>query len=130
MNKLFYVITMSLLSFLMGACSTPEGVENMGVEAFRNAISTKKVQLIDVRTPAEFTEGHIEKAQNIDVTGSNFMQKATSALDKSQPVYVYCRTGRRSIQAAAMLAKKGYQVINLDSGIVGWIGAGNPVTTK
>ncbi|MBR8759535.1 Thiosulfate sulfurtransferase GlpE [Porphyromonas levii] len=130
MNKLFYVLAMSLLSFLMGACGTPEGVENMGVEAFSKAIASDKVQLVDVRTAEEFAEGHIEKAQNIDVTSGNFMQKATSSLDKSHPVYVYCRTGGRSMQAATMLAKQGFQVKNLDTGIVGWVGAGKPVTTK
>lgn len=130
MKKVFYVIAMSLLSFLMGACGTPEGVENMDVEAFKSAIIEKDVQLVDVRTPAEYSEGHIAKAINLDVTSNNFAQKATSALDKSQPVYVYCRTGGRSMQAAMILARQGYKVINLDSGIVGWIGAGNPVTSK
>lgn len=130
MKKLFYVIAMSLLSFLMGACGTPEGVEDMNVEVFKNAITDKEVQLVDVRTPEEFAEGHIEKAQNINVTSNNFEQQATATLDKSKPVYVYCRTGGRSMKAAVILAKKGYKVFNLDGGIVVWEGAGNPTTTK
>ena len=121
---------MSLLSFLMGACGTPEGVEDMNVEVFKNAITDKEVQLVDVRTPEEFAEGHIEKAQNINVTSNNFEQQATATLDKSKPVYVYCRTGGRSMKAAVILAKKGYKVFNLDGGIVVWEGAGNPTTTK
>lgn len=127
MNKLYYILAMNLLAFLMGACGAPEGVENMNVEAFREAISTEEVQLIDVRTPEEFSEGHIDKAQNIDVEESSFLEKATSILNKQKPVYLYCRTGGRSMQAAMMLVERGYQVVNLDSGIVGWVGTGNPI---
>lgn len=130
MKKFFYVIAMSLLSFLMGACGTPEGVENMNVGAFKNAISGKDVQLVDVRTSAEFADGHIKNALNIDVSSGGFVQRATSKLDKTKPVYVYCHSGGRSMQAAAMLSKQGFQVINLDSGIIGWVGAGNPLVRK
>ncbi|MFV0572277.1 MAG: rhodanese-like domain-containing protein [Xanthomarina gelatinilytica] len=58
-----------------------------------------KTQIIDVRTPEEFQEGHIEGALNIDFYSEDF-EKEFHKLDKEQPVYLYCRSGYRSNQSA------------------------------
>ena len=82
----------------------------------------EKVQLIDVRTPAEFREGHIENATNIDVTGADFETKI-QALDKSKPVYVYCRSGHRSNIASKKMEEAGFkQIYDLKGGIKAWSG--------
>lgn len=78
------------------------------------------VQLLDVRTPEEFAEGHIAGAQNINVQDSGFLSKATRSIDKERPVYIYCRSGKRSMTAATLLSEKGYRTINLDGGILAW----------
>ena len=67
-----------------------------------------------------FKAGHIEGAILIDVTEKDFLAKADSLLDKSRPVAVYCRSGRRSRRAAEMLVEKGYTVHNLNEGYHEW----------
>ena len=79
-----------------------------------------EVQLVDVRRPEEFEAGHLDKAVLINVLTADFVSKANQMLDKSKPVAVYCRTGRRSKDAANLLVAEGFRVFELDSGIVGW----------
>ena len=59
---------------------------------FKKTIQSKKVQLLDVRTPAEFSAGNITGAKNMDVKNDEFKTMA-SKLDKKHPVAVYCRSG-------------------------------------
>ncbi|MCF6349719.1 MAG: rhodanese-like domain-containing protein [Flavobacteriaceae bacterium] len=90
---------------------------------FKNEINGKDVQLLDVRTPDEYNEGHIAKAKNINIYDDDFLQQVTS-LSKSKPVYVYCRSGARSMKAANKLKDAGFKVYNLNGGIKGWLKKG------
>jgi len=87
---------------------------------FKAEIEGKKVQLVDVRTPGEYTQGHIENAVNINIFDKAFDTK-TDVLDKSKPVYVYCRSGARSMKAANNLKNRGFNVVNLNGGISSWM---------
>lgn len=90
-------------------------------------VATGKAQLIDVRTPAEFAEGHIEGATLIDLQGADFEQRI-GELDPSATYVVYCRSGNRSAQATALMAAKGFTAVkDVDGGIVAWEAAGLPV---
>jgi rhodanese-related sulfurtransferase len=72
--------------------------------------------LLDVRTPLEFAEGHIENSKNIDLSAGNF-ETEIDKLDKEQTVFVYCAIGVRSTKAANILRKKGFKhVFDLDGG--------------
>lgn len=118
-------IIASILALLgLGSCAD---FRTVPVDGFEKAVSGTDVQLVDVRTPEEYAEGHIGGAVNIDVNAAGFTAKALEALTKEQPVAVYCRTGRRSAKAAGILARKGFDVINLDGGIHAWTSAGKPV---
>ena len=64
--------------------------------------------LLDVRTPAEFAEGHVTRATNIPV--QELPARLQEVGSRSRPVVVYCRSGGRSAQAAAMLSAAGFQV--------------------
>jgi rhodanese-related sulfurtransferase len=78
------------------------------------------IQLVDVRTPKEYEEGHIENALNIDVTDDSFV-KNIQQLNKEKPVMVYCRSGHRSARAAQILKEQGFKKIyNLDGGFMAW----------
>ena len=81
------------------------------------------IQLVDVRRPEEYDSAHIYNAVLINVLDSGFVDKAKSMLDKSKPVAVYCRSGKRSKDAANKLTKIGYKVYDLDSGYLGWVEA-------
>lgn len=96
-------------------------VKDVHTDEFATIISdTSKIQLVDVRTPEEYAEGHLERAVNIDVNDSTFLQHATASLEKGKTVAVYCRSGKRSAFAASLLAKQGYNIINLLGGILAW----------
>ncbi len=80
----------------------------------------RKAQLIDVREPNEFKNGHILGARNIPISQLR-MRKAEIRPDK--PVYLYCQSGMRSAQAASILKKAGCQDINhLKGGFKTWTG--------
>jgi len=76
---------------------------------------TKPAAIIDVRTPEEFSAGHIDGAINIPVDRIEQGIQSIKGLKKDSPILVYCRSGRRSAVARAMLEKQGYQRI-LDGG--------------
>lgn len=79
------------------------------------------IQLVDVRTAAEYAAGAIDGARNLDVKQEGFALRADSLLDKSRPVAVYCKGGVRSRKAARQLTEKGYTVYNLDKGYDSWV---------
>lgn len=85
--------------------------------------------LIDVRTPEEYSGGHLRNAFNIDWNSESFDQKISS-LDKSKPILVYCRSGSRSAAAASRMRSSGFkEVYELLGGIMKWTTSGLPVTT-
>ena len=80
----------------------------------------KGYTIIDVRTPEEFEEGHIEGAQNINVKSEAFVAEIEN-LPKSDTLLIYCRTGKRSIYAAQVMVSFGFQKIyDLDGGFLNW----------
>lgn len=97
--------------------------KSVGNATFAEIIADTTVQLVDVRTAAEYAAGHIPGAVNIDVRGENFDHQAQTTLDKSRPVAVYCRSGARSKVAARALAAKGYRIFELNKGFMNWNGA-------
>ena len=125
---LYYSIIMGIFAMLFGSCQASQKIETVDSATFKERISgASEVQLLDVRTAEEFAEGHLESAINIDVQGPSFTKKVSEQLDKSQPIYLYCRSGKRSMMAANELEKEGYSIVNLKDGILGWLDAGYPV---
>ena len=101
---------------------------NIGASDFRQFINEKQSAIIlDVRTPAEVTQGYISGATNVDINSNDFTAKINQ-LDKSKPVLVYCRSGRRSAAAMRYMRDNGFsEVYNLNGGIIAWSQAGLPV---
>jgi rhodanese-related sulfurtransferase len=114
---------------LTTACGQ-QNFENTDVQGFSELVADSNVVVLDVRTVAEFTEGHIERAILIDQGQSDFIEKAKSTLPIEKRIAVYCRSGRRSANAAGKLADVGYKCVNLKGGIVAWKDAGMPVTKE
>lgn len=84
------------------------------------ALVEKGFTIIDVRTPEEYEEGHIEGAQNIDVKSGAFVTEIEK-LSKSDTLLVYCRSGRRSLYAAQVMVSFGFQKIyDLEGGFLNW----------
>ncbi|MEM9328966.1 MAG: rhodanese-like domain-containing protein [Bacteroidota bacterium] len=100
-----------------------EVIENSKLQEL---LKSDGVQLIDVRTPEEWSYGIIEGATKIDYYDPDFMQKV-SELQKDQPVVLYCAAGGRSHQAANRLKEAGFQEIyDLGGGFRGWVAEGLP----
>jgi rhodanese-related sulfurtransferase len=88
------------------------------------------VTLIDVRTAGEFASGHIKDAINIDWESGTF-ERDVLALDKKKTYAVYCRSGNRSGQATAQMAKDGFtSIYNLNGGIIDWTNSGQALVTQ
>jgi len=122
---------LTLLAAVLGlntSCGQPS-YDNLDVEAFANYISAKEVQLLDVRTAEEYAEEHLDGALLADVKSPQFLEKAKAQLDKTRPVAVYCRSGRRSANAAEQLSAAGYKCVNLKGGILAWKSKDKPTTT-
>ena len=84
----------AVLVFCGASCKPSKGsVTTIGVEEFAKVIKQKNVRLIDVRTPKEYAEGHLQGAENIDVKAADFGERIAKVKGK---VAVYCRSGRRS----------------------------------
>lgn len=96
-------------------------------EAFSKAISTGKVQVLDVRTADEYKSGHIDKSLQANWLDKKEFLDRTSHLDKSIPVYIYCLSGGRSAAAAEVLRANGYKVTNLEGGITAWKAKNKPL---
>jgi rhodanese-related sulfurtransferase len=94
--------------------------KNLSPEEFKLGFEKENSILLDVRTPLEFKEGKISNSMNIDILGDNFVQKLEK-LPKNKPIYVYCKSGRRSRVACEKLNELGFEeVYNLDAGILSW----------
>lgn len=129
--KGFSVVSFLLISVGFGSCSNLQDKNlNISVQEFDTALrKNPSAQLVDVRTPGEFSGGHLQNAVNIDWNGENFENKI-SALDKSKPVYVYCLSGGRSSSAANKMIHLGFnEVYNMEGGIMKWKAAGFPEIT-
>jgi rhodanese-related sulfurtransferase len=110
------------------ACS--QNFENYEVKEFAELIADSNVVILDVRKADEFAEGHIKGAVLIDQFQSDFVEQAQAKLPKDKTIAVYCRSGRRSANAAGKLADVGYKCVNLKGGIIAWKDAGKPVVTE
>lgn len=126
MKKLMGMLTM--LCSLLGCTAQTEGFKSLSVEEYAKAIEDTTVVRLDVRTAEEYADGHIANTLNIDVLKDDFESKAIAILPMDKTIAVNCRSGRRSKNAARILVKNGYKVIELDAGYNGWIGNGMPVT--
>lgn len=104
---------------LTTACAQ-QSFENTDVEGFAKLIADTNVVVLDVRTAEEFAEGHINRAINIDQGQSDFVEKVQAAIPTEKKIAIYCRSGRRSANAAGRLANEGYQCVNLKGGILAW----------
>lgn len=122
MKKLLFIF--SFLSFFGLGCSN---AQTTTVAEFEKGMSKKDVQLIDVRTPDEYNEGHLKNARLMNVNDESF-DANIATLDKNKPVYVYCRSGHRSHIAYTTLKEKGFKnVVELKGGIMAWEAAGKEV---
>ncbi|AFK01737.1 Thioredoxin domain-containing protein [Emticicia oligotrophica DSM 17448] len=125
------LIVSLILSVLFLSCESQSTKTNLTPIEFAEKVKVlPNASLIDVRTPEEFSKGHLDKAVNIDWRGDSFVQQIAN-LDKSKPVLVYCLSGGRSAAAALAMRESGFkEVYELEGGIMKWRGENLPETTS
>lgn len=128
--KSLKIIALVTLTFLFSNCSKSQSFKSVSVTDFENILkTTATAQLLDVRTPEEYSGGSLTNSKNIDWNSNNFETEVTK-LDKSKPVFVYCLAGGRSKKAAAKLSEMGFKTIyEMDGGYMKW-SAAHPSNTK
>jgi thioredoxin 1 len=102
-------------------------IENVDVVKFKELVDEGKGIILDVRTPGEVEDGYINNASTINLYDEDFISKI-NLIPKDKPIYVYCKSGGRSSEAALLLEKNGFsKVYNLTGGITEWKNQGYPV---
>lgn len=127
MRRIIVLVSLVLISaFGCKGLSTQKDIANVPVSSAVELVNnSNKLQLIDVRTPEEYSEGHLEGAKNIDFYSDNFRAEIEK-LDKQKPVLVYCKLGGRSSKSATVFKELGFtKIYNLEGGITSWNDAGN-----
>jgi phage shock protein E len=127
MKKLIALIGSILL---LAGCSSSSSAIDLSVTEFSNKAAEAGVITLDVRTPGEYAEGHLEGARLIDFQSGNF-ENEISTLDKNATYAVYCRSGNRSGQAVKVMHDAGFHnVYNLNGGVIDWANAGLPLVNN
>lgn len=133
MNKRVLSGVVALIAgvLLLAGCSSNKGaITNMNAKDFSTITQQSDVVILDVRTPGEFSQGHIDGAMNIDVEASTF-DSEIAKLDKSKTYAVYCHSGRRSGIATQSMAKMGFKhLYNLENGLSDWMAQGMMTVTS
>jgi rhodanese-related sulfurtransferase len=121
------LVALGALWLVVLSCSRASAQGAISPSEAANLLKEKKeLQLIDVRTPAEYADGHLAKAKLIPVQE---LESRLGEIDKNKPILLYCRSGHRSGNALKILIGKGYaQAKHMEGGINAWQAAGLPVT--
>lgn len=108
-----------LLLIVLTVTGLSAQVKNISINEVPEKLMDRGV-LVDVRTAEEFDEGHLPGALNINVNSEDFIGEISS-IRKNKNVLLYCRSGKRSARAAAILDSIGYKkVYNLEGGYIAW----------
>ncbi len=124
----FLVILIALAFVITNCDGQKSGTQQLSTDSFEEklAATTDKI-ILDVRTPDEFANGHLAESILINYYDSDFKAQISN-LDKSKPVFVYCKGGVRSVSAAKILTEAGFkEVYDLRGGFDSWAEARKPV---
>jgi thioredoxin 1 len=130
--KKHYLTLLIIAIISLSSCSNGQNSKfNLSAPEFDTQLKSKPTApLVDVRTPDEFSKGHLQNALNIDCNGTSF-DTEIAKFDKLKPIFVYCLSGGRSGQAASKMRADGFkEVYELQGGIMKWRGANFPETTS
>lgn len=102
-----------------------KGVSEITPQQARPGVEAAYSQFVDVRTPEEYAAGHAYRARNIPL---DQLKNNLDKLEKNEPVYLICQSGRRSKDAAEILVGEGFtQAISIAGGTNAWKEAGFPM---
>ncbi|CAH0335010.1 Thiosulfate sulfurtransferase GlpE [Flavobacterium sp. CECT 9288] len=124
MKPFKYIVILACAVFFT-SCNAQETTKTIDAKTFSDKIAqTPSAQIIDVRTPQEFSSYHLDNAINIDWLGNSF-EKEVAKLDPKKPVFIYCKSGGRSQSAHEKLNQLGFTTVyEMKGGILKWEAAG------
>jgi rhodanese-related sulfurtransferase len=99
-------------------------MRSVSIHDLKAALDGENALVIDVREPYEFADGHVPGATLVPL---GTVPQRMGELPSDRTVYVVCAVGARSAQAAAFLAARGIDAVNVDGGTGDWVAAGYPV---
>src|SRR5690606_2619237 len=105
---MYYLKTIISSFFLLVVFAFNSIAQSVDANTFENGMARKDVQILDVRTPEEFNQGHLANAMHANWNEKGEFMRRIEALDKDEPVYIYCLSGRRSAEAASLMRRKGF----------------------
>lgn len=112
MLRLFALITCSLFGLWCQQAQAQESaITRLDSITFLEQAQQKNALLIDVRTKTEFKQGHIKGAKQVDFLKPESFESYFKKVDTMKPVYLYCRSGNRSLKAAKYLESVGFKEI-------------------
>jgi rhodanese-related sulfurtransferase len=119
LHSIFFLLVLSVFLSCNGQAS--KIIKMTEATDFAKKINTiQNPQILDVRTPEEFTEGHIKDAANVNWLGERFVSDAEK-FDKTKPIFVYCKSGNRSMKATEKLQQLGFKnIYELEGGFMKW----------
>ena len=121
MKNIIPFLLLLLLPSCVGKNKTSAGSTVLPVEEYAQNLNTDTTAfLIDVRTPEEYAEGHIEGAVLMNVKDEQAFIAGIDTLDASHTYYIYCRSGRRSQKASGLMSERGLKVVDLQGGYNAW----------
>ncbi|MGM5470597.1 rhodanese-like domain-containing protein [Flavobacteriaceae bacterium LMO-SS05] len=131
MKKSIFILGLVMFLVTMSCKNeVQEGVKLVTPAEMQDILELDDVQLVDVRTPDEYKDGHIENSQNIDYNSPTF-DEDINKLDKTKPVILYCGSGKRSAKCSIKLIAAGFEKIyELEGGITEWKYKGLDIIVK
>ena len=122
------ILFAAVICFSFGCSSGDDGIKVITVSEFaESAKQDTAAVILDVRTAEEYAEGHIESALNLNIKDETAFDNGIKTLDKNKTYYIYCRSGRRSHNAALKMQKQGFKVFDMEGGINAWKEANMPI---
>ena len=113
-------VSFLLVCFFFMNCNTQEEASSISTIELKALLEYDNIQLLDIRTPEEIELGFIDKAKFANFFDDDFVQQVSTKFDIEKPIYIYCRSGNRSVKASKLLIPKGYVVINVLGGFNKW----------
>ena len=123
---MYKYLVLFLFPLLVFSQEKTNAYEVISYDDFKNQISKNDVLLFDVRTTEEFNSGHLKGSVNIDFYDEKLFDKFFKKVKKSEPIYIYCRSGNRSQKSSEILKKLGFvKIYDLQGGYKNWINKSN-----
>lgn len=121
------VLSVLITLFAISTVVQSQTVQHVDALKFRELANKGNALILDVRTPGEYSRGHIKGSTLIDISNKDFVSRL-NLLQKDKPILIYCLTGSRSHAAASYMARTGFKAVyNLQQGIIDWNRQGFPL---